>query len=698
MVHKMPHLQIYFAHLASGSLPADLNSKKVSAPLDISSSELWKSGPEEYFNLEPPENWFLRVTATNLDWRVPIADKKVSAKLPQSHFCCCEGSEDFCGTQNERVMYCNFCQGDSLECINIQSHYESFTSMVLATTPDVSQNPIIPLDLKTYNNLLARSTQLIKILRVMSLHCFMTQILAHIDPDFNASAISLSKTAVLCQPKNLERIRKYKPSQADLTYAFHLLIRTSQSHNKPSSKYFLPTELPNGLIVTSLRYEESAAEAILGCKFLPLISSQDKKMVRLLFYNAHIISAGPFSLHINKSATIARLRTGPYGTVLAHARKILTPLISECVRCVRVSKAPLQFNPQLGAPRFLGLLDSTSPIFIGVSFDLIGPLRFLQKRGARGATATSKGYALIGVCCLTKFVCYYLLEDAKKVDIELAVAEHVAKFRAPRFILTDAGTSNDILEDSQTTIVEALQKSVKMEILQSSHQFLNLVESTIRIFKNILRSTFSGIPPTAPTNTRAEYHCIFSHICNILNSRPISNNSQDMLTLNANQIVKPFISAADQELLVQKYLEEIFYDSDRHTILLKVFQNNESMARTATEILKREFLENAKLFTDKKDSLKPLVGDLVLICKETPGLGLITKILSPRRVMVRHKHRGSNIEDEYHSKILALIFRPQTPIHFLQISNEEMPHMLQNFWEKLKEQLTWHALPTQTAS
>ena len=134
----------------------------------------------------------------------------------------------------------------------------------------------------------------------------------------------------------------------------------------------------------------------------------------------------------------------------------------------------------------------------------------------------------------------------------------MAKFRAPRFILTDNGSSNNILEDTQKTIVEVLQQNVKMEILQSSHQFLNLVESTIRIFKNILRSTFSGIPPTAPTNTRAEYNCIFSHICNILNSRPISNNPQDMLTLNANQIVKPFISATDQELLVSKYLEEIW--------------------------------------------------------------------------------------------------------------------------------------------
>ena len=206
----------------------------------------------------------------------------------------------------------------------------------------------------------------------------------------------------------------------------------------------------------------------------------------------------------NKSQTgchcskVARLRPWHYRTIVAHARKIILPMISSCVRCVRTSKAPPKFNPPLGAPRFLGLLESTSPIFLGVSFDAIRPLRFLQKRGARGAKTISKGYALIAICCLTKYVCYYLMEDIQKMDIELAVSEHIARFRPPRFILTDNGSSNDILENSQKTIVEVLQANVRMEILQSSHQFLNLVESTIRIFKNILRSTYSGIPPTSP--------------------------------------------------------------------------------------------------------------------------------------------------------------------------------------------------------
>ena len=168
-----------------------------------------------------------------------------------------------------------------------------------------------------------------------------------------------------------------------------------------------------------------------------------------------------------------------------------------------------------------------------------------------------------------------------------------------------------------------------MEILASSHQFLNLVESTIRIFKNIVRSIYSGTPPTAPVNTRAELHCIFSHVANILNSRPLSSNSEDTLALNSNQLVKPYISSADQEILVSKYLEEIFNDSDRHLLLLKIFQNNQSMARTASEVLKREFVENAKLFSDKPGAIKPLVGDVVLVCKETPSLGLVQRFSVP---------------------------------------------------------------------
>ena len=62
IVTSAPKIQIYFSHLQSSSLPADLNSKAMDNPLQISSSELWRSGPIEYFRTTPPANWFLKVT------------------------------------------------------------------------------------------------------------------------------------------------------------------------------------------------------------------------------------------------------------------------------------------------------------------------------------------------------------------------------------------------------------------------------------------------------------------------------------------------------------------------------------------------------------------------------------------------------------------------------------------------------------
>ena len=139
---------------------------------------------------------------------------------------------------------------------------------------------------------------------------------------------SLSNIVVLLQPKYLSKIREFKPTQQNLSNAFYKLIRSSQFFYKPSTKYFLPITLKNGLITASLRYEEKRAEEVLRVKFLPLISSSDTKLIKILFDYAHTVSAGPFALHLNKSATMARMRQGHFGTIVAHVRKIIVPIIS----------------------------------------------------------------------------------------------------------------------------------------------------------------------------------------------------------------------------------------------------------------------------------------------------------------------------------------------------------------------------------
>ena len=149
-----------------------------------------------------------------------------------------------------------------------------------------------------------------KILRIVSINQFMKNLMS-------AETLTLSNSIMLLQPKYLKIIRKYKPSSQELSSAFYKIIRTSQSFHRPSTKYFRPVTLSNALITASLRYEDKKAEEILGVKFLPLVSSQDTKLIRVLFDYAHTLPAGPFALHLNKSATLARMRQGCFGTIIS---------------------------------------------------------------------------------------------------------------------------------------------------------------------------------------------------------------------------------------------------------------------------------------------------------------------------------------------------------------------------------------------
>ena len=99
-------------------------------------------------------------------------------------------------------------------------------------------------------------------------------------------------------------------------------------------------------------------------------------------------------------------------------------------------------------------------------------------------------------------------------------------------------------------------------------------------------------------------------------------------------------------------------------------------------------------FENKPIGLRPLVGDVIAVLKDQPKLGLIVEVLSTHRVVVRHKHRGANVDQTYHCKILALLFRPSSAAHFISTfeqPNLGMNHLLQSFWNKLKEQLTYTA-------
>ena len=120
IVTTAPKIQIYFSHLQSSSLLADLNSEKMDNPLQISSSELWRSGPIEYYRTTPPANWFLKVTCDSMDWRQPLADPAMATSL----FCSCDPSPDLYGATE--TYYCPQCTTPTFHCSDMFNHIDYY--------------------------------------------------------------------------------------------------------------------------------------------------------------------------------------------------------------------------------------------------------------------------------------------------------------------------------------------------------------------------------------------------------------------------------------------------------------------------------------------------------------------------------------------------------------------------------------------
>ena len=202
--------------------------------------------------------------------------------LTKSHFCSCSNSPDFCG-QESMQMFCSTCDGDSHHCSNLHQHYQYFSSQTLPKLTgivphDLKENSL-PLPFQIYTNLLKNCCSLTKVLRVLATKCFMDSILAGMYSSSPDISLKLSQVTVLLQPGMMHRLRQFKPSKANLKDAFFKLVRSSQAYFKPSSKYFLPIVLENGLTVASLCYEEKTAEQVLGVRYLPLVSSSDRHLI-----------------------------------------------------------------------------------------------------------------------------------------------------------------------------------------------------------------------------------------------------------------------------------------------------------------------------------------------------------------------------------------------------------------------------------
>merc|ERR1711888_323182 len=69
------------------------------------------------------------------------------------------------------------------------------------------------------------------------------------------------------------------------------------------------------------------------------------------------------------------------------------------------------------------------------------------------------------------------MKNCERQDINLAISTHIANYKSPKFLLCDATSTNDLLAASQKSILQVLETKVRIELLQSSHQYLNVYKS-----------------------------------------------------------------------------------------------------------------------------------------------------------------------------------------------------------------------------
>ena len=154
------------------------------------------------------------------------------------------------------------------------------------------------------------------------------------------------------------------------------------------------------------------------------------------------------------------MRSGFFGTVTSHIGLKIKNLISACPVCKRTQKKLDTFRPQLGNPRFSKFRSSTSPTFLAISADMIGPYKtlvFPKQRGKPG-----KIYWMVIQCLVTKAMSAYLMEECDLSAILLAFSTHAMRFRPPAFILSDAGSNFNV--NRRNSLLEKLEPPLECEI------------------------------------------------------------------------------------------------------------------------------------------------------------------------------------------------------------------------------------------
>ena len=465
-------------------------------------------------------------------------------------------------------------------------------------------------------------------------------------------------------------------SNSEITPAFRKLcylamVKWSNKQYPPSStKMNLFTIADIQFIVT--RYSEAAMQAVYGSALLPYVSSQHHALIFRLFQAAHIRHNPSNSqdvgiYHLSLTSTLQEMRAGDFAVITTHQRKVISSLVNKCSFCILRGQSERLYSHRPGDPRILDFLHASDLPFHTISIDLMSDIWVKSHSKARGKPSHCIS-VLIALDLATGGICLTAASDSKSNSVIKCLKMLGLRFRFPKRIITDAGSSLSNLASHPELLQQLTANSVELISVGQGEQSSNFVERQVSSCKKILNSLREDANSSIffQNNSLEELIGKLYSVESIMNSRPIllSHKSSDIQLLCPKMLLSPFLNSEQLKSWIMDALDPLTALPNTASLIVK----NHSAVQDALQSALLDYLqkEGIKYPTRQGDNSKndiqnltPLVDDIIIYqtSEKRCRFGVIVEILPKNMVIIRTTRNGVIENVSKHLRLLKLLYR-----------------------------------------
>ena len=402
------------------------------------------------------------------------------------------------------------------------------------------------------------------------------------------------------------------------------------------------------IIVTSGRLGEKSLSSLLGKSALPILMPSSRAAY-LYMVRAH---CGDMDM-VHKSAveTLARTR---HFVWIVRGKQLAKTVCKNCPLCIRLRQETMVQQIAELKPESVQICKP----WTFVSLDFTGPIIC---KGVVNSRARRKCWILVYVCRNTKAVCLLATAGYDTPTFLLRHDEFVARFGAPREIVTDQGTqliaAGEILSKKAETpaswdwskVAELNTTTVWKHVPAGSQHHNGLPESMVKALKKSLAQTLHpGVIPTYD-----ELVTLLARVSCSLNSRPLALSS---VSGSDEQEDNLMVITPNHMLLGRSSTSSLPMDYDPEDKFCQRVNFVAALEQDWWERWLKTVMPSLLPARKWKKQMKNLaIGDVVLVIfpgkvKDSRALGIVTKVYPDGRGLVRKvtvRFRRKNVREAF---------------------------------------------------